>query len=86
MHGFIGAKLYVVTVFLRSIVASKYINSNKAFRPMDTNIFNGSGCDDNVGNQTAAMVSEYSLLCITCCMSMRVPLVIVPALWAILSL
>ena len=50
---------------------------------LNTTIFSGSGSPDNVVNQTAAMVPEYLSYATLCIVLMSIPVVIVPALWAI---
>ena len=50
---------------------------------LNTTIFSGSGSADNVVNQTAATVPEYLSYTMLCIMLMSIPVVIVPALWAI---
>ena len=65
---------------------SSYIDSNRSFRLMELNttIFSGSESTDNVVNQTVAEVPEYLSYVLLCLMSMSIPVVIVPAVWAIL--
>ena len=64
---------------------SSYIDSNRSFRLMELNttIFSGSESTDNVVNQTVAEVPEYLSYALLCLMSMSIPAVIVPAVWAI---
>ena len=50
---------------------------------LNTTIFSGSGSPDNVVNQTAAMVPEYLSYATLRIVLMSIPVVIVPALWAI---
>ena len=50
---------------------------------LNTTIFSGSGSPDNVANQTAATVPEYLSYTVLCFALMGIPVVIVPALWAI---
>ena len=53
---------------------------------LNTAIFSGSGSPDNVVNQTAATaaaVPEYLSYAMLCIVLMSIPVVIVPALWAI---
>ena len=77
-----GAKLHnIIAVFLRS----RSILKATGFRLMELNttIFSGSGSSDNVVNQTAATVPEYLSYVLVCIVFMGIPVVIVPALWAI---
>ena len=50
---------------------------------LNTTIFSGSGSADDVANQTAATVPEYLSYILLCIVLMSIPVVIVPALWAI---
>ena len=50
---------------------------------LNTTIFSGSGSADDVVNQTAATVPEYVSYALVCIVLMSIPVVIVPALWAI---
>ena len=50
---------------------------------LNTTIFSVSGSADDVVNQTAATVPEYLSYTMLCIVLMSIPLVIVPALWAI---
>ena len=50
---------------------------------LNTTIFSGSGSADNVANPTAEMVPECLSYAFLCIVLMSVPVVIVPALWAI---
>ena len=50
---------------------------------LNMTIFIGSGFADNVINQTAVVVPEYVSYALLCVMSTSIPMVIVPALWAI---
>ena len=52
---------------------------------LNTTFFIGSGYadNDNVVNQTAAVVPEYISYALLCVMSTSIPMVIIPALWAI---
>ena len=50
---------------------------------LNTTIFSDSGSVDNVVNQTAATVPEYLSYTVLCIVLMSIPVVIVPALWAI---
>ena len=50
---------------------------------LNTTILSGSGSPDNVANQTAATVPEYLSYTMLCIVLMSIPVVIVPALWAI---
>ena len=50
---------------------------------LNATIFSGSGSDDNVANQSATAVPEYLSYTFLCIMLMSIPVVIVPALWAI---
>ena len=50
---------------------------------LNTTIFSGSGSADDVVNQTAATVPEYLSYTMLCIVLMSIPVVIVPALWAI---
>ena len=50
---------------------------------MNTTIFSGSGSADNVANQIAVTVPEYLSYTLVCIVLMSIPVVIVPALWAI---
>ena len=50
---------------------------------LNTTIFSGSGSVDNVINQTAAMIPEYLSYALLSIMSMSIPVVIIPAFWAI---
>ena len=50
---------------------------------LNTTIFSGSGSPDNVVNQTAATVPEYLSYTMLCIVLMSIPVVIVPALRAI---
>ena len=50
---------------------------------LNTTIFSGSGSADNVVDQTAATVPEYLSYTMLCIVLMSIPVVIVPALWAI---
>ena len=53
------------------------------FMALNTTIFSGSGSDDIVVNQTAVVVPEYVSYALLCVMSTSIPMVIIPALWAI---
>ena len=50
---------------------------------LNTTIFSGSGSADDVANQTAATVPEYLSYTVLCITLISIPVVIVPALWAI---
>ena len=50
---------------------------------LNTTIFSGSGSADDVANQTVATVTEYLSYTMLCIVLMSIPVVIVPALWAI---
>ena len=50
---------------------------------LNTTIFSGSGSADNVVNDTTATVPEYLSYALLCILSTSIPVVIIPALWAI---
>ena len=50
---------------------------------LNTTIFIGSGSADNVVNQTSATVPEYLSYALLCIVLISIPVVVVPALWAI---
>ena len=50
---------------------------------LNTTIFIGSGSANNVVNQTSATVPEYLSYALLCIVLISIPVVVVPALWAI---
>ena len=50
---------------------------------LNTTIFSGSGSPDDVVNHIAATIPEYLSYVMLCIALMSIPVVIVPALWAI---
>ena len=78
---FMGVKLHTIAVFLRR--SSMLTATGFRLMALNTTIFSGSGSADNVVNQTAATVPEYLSYTMLCIVLMSTPVVIVPALWAI---
>ena len=65
-----------------------YIDYNRAFRPMALNmtIFNGSGSTDNEVEQAALEVPEYTSYALLCVYLLSIPVIIVPASLAIVTI